>query len=262
MSSWRLDDDAVLSPAQLSQGGLLGPAARTMCGVVRRQSEIDASAASAEAEAWRQQELERKSETDASQSQAKKEKFATVADQSNDQEVAELTQGQILEAYDTFAKKMRGPPAPQEELTAEQLTALFAIFRGSGSPSVDFSTWGPFGHRIAKRADQLKSGQLKSVELYGSGDSETWEQSWRVYRAGCIILDQVSVSALDAYRDLLCHDPRQYGQAAWAIQYQADVWARLEQLERLRRKEAMEASLVPNHPFSPSGASWRTREVL
>ena len=204
-----------------------------MCGVVRRQSEIDAIAASAEAEAWRQQELVHKTETDASQSPAKKVKIATVADQSNDQEVAELTQEQILQAYDTLAKKICGPPAPQEELTAERLTALFAIFRGSGSPYVDFSTWGPFGHRIAKRARFsglvfTASGHLKSVELYGPGDFETWEQSWRVYRAGCIMLDQVSVSALDAYRDLMYHYSRRYGQAALAIQYQADVRARLE----------------------------------
>ena len=245
ISSWRQDDDAALSPA------------RILCGVVRRQSEIDAIAASAEAEAWRQHELERKSETDASQSQAKKVKIATMADQSNDQEVAESTQEQILEAYVMFAKKLVGPPAPQEKLTAEQLTALYTIFRGSSSQYVDFSTRGPFGHRIAKRSRFswlvfTASGQLKSVESYGPGGFETWEQSWRVYRAGCIMVDQVSVSTFDAYLGLMFHYSRRYGQAAWAIQYQADARARLEQLERLRRKGAAEADLATNHPSSPS----------
>ena len=176
---------------------------------------------------------------------AKKVKISTFADQSNDQEVTELTEDQILEAYDTFAKKMGGLPAPQEELTSEQLTALFTIFWCSGSPYEDFSTWSTFGHRIAKRARFsglvfTASGQLQSVELCGPGDFETWEQSWRVYRAGCIMLDQVSVSTRDAYHNLMFHHSRRYGQVVWVIQYQADVRARLEQWERLRP-----------HTFSP-----------
>ena len=44
-------------------------------------------------------------------------------------------------------------------------------------------------------------------------------------------------------------------QLVWAIQYQADVWARPEQLERLRRKGSAEASLIPNHTFS-SAKPW------
>ena len=75
------------------------------------------------------------------------------------------------------------------------------------------------------------------------------EQSWRLHRAGCIMLAQVSVSTLDAYRDLMFHYSRRYDQVVWAIQYQADVRARLEQLERLSRKGAAEASLIPNHAF-------------
>ena len=78
--------------------------------------------------------------------------ISTIADQSNDHEVTELIEDQILEAHDTVAKKMCGLPASQDELTAEQLTALVTILKGSGSPYVDFSTWRPFGHRIAKRS--------------------------------------------------------------------------------------------------------------
>ena len=70
------------------------------------------------------------------------------------------------------------------------------------------------GHRLAKRDPVFSglvftaSGKLQSVELYGPGDFETWEQSWRVYCAGCILLAQVLVSTLDAYRDLMFHYSR------------------------------------------------------
>ena len=39
----------------------------------------------------------------------------------------------------------------------------------STRPHVDFSTWGPFGERIAKRCRFSASGQLRSVELSGPG---------------------------------------------------------------------------------------------
>ena len=61
---------------------------------------------------------------------------------------------------------------------------------------------------------------LRSVELC---ELEDFETSWKAYRAGCIILDQVPVATLDA-------------QVEWAIQHQADVRAGLELLERLCRK--------------------------
>ena len=87
VSSWRLENDALPSPAHLSQGQLMEHAARI----------IDAS---------RQQELElgkvQRSEANAAQPGVKKVKISTVADQSNHQEMTELTEDQILKAYDTF----------------------------------------------------------------------------------------------------------------------------------------------------------------
>ena len=71
-------------------------AARIMCGVIKRQSEINAGAARADAS--RQQELElgmaQRSEANAAQPGAKKVKISTIADQSNHQEVTELTEDQ------------------------------------------------------------------------------------------------------------------------------------------------------------------------
>ena len=57
------------------------------------------------------------------------------------------------------------------------------------------------------------------------------ERSWRGYCVGCI---------LDAYHDLMFHYSRQY----WAIQHQADVRARFEQLERLRREGLVKSGAI------------------
>ena len=204
--SWRLDSDALLSLAQMSQGGLLVRAARIMCGVVKRQSEIDAAAA--RADVLCQQELElglaQKSEA---QSGAKKVKISTFADQSNDQEVTELIEDQILEA--------------------------FTIFKGSGWCSQ------PLGNQSS---------------CMGLGTSKPGKILEGV-SCGMHMLAQVSVSTLDAYRDLMFHCSRRYGQVVWVKQYQADVRAVLEQLERLRRKGAAGAILIPNHTFS-SAKPW------
>ena len=57
-------------------------------------------------DASRQQELElgkvQRSEANAAQPGVKKVKISTVADQSNHQDMTELTEDQILKAYDTF----------------------------------------------------------------------------------------------------------------------------------------------------------------
>ena len=62
---------------------------------------------------------------------------------------------------------------------------------------------------------------------------------------------------------LMFHYSRRYGQIVWAIQYQADVRARLEQLERLCREGAAEASLIPNHAFCPTRPrEWCFRQLV
>lgn len=57
-------------------------------------------------------------------------------------------------------------------------------------------------------------------------------------RAGCLMLGQVSHGTLDAYRDMLAQDNSQYGKESWGNISQADLRARLEQIERARRRGA------------------------
>ena len=85
----------------------------------------------------------------------KRVKLATVLDQTNDMKVKELDGKVVKEAFERFAavtgSVIGREPAPNQELTRDQLSGFHALLQGSGPHHVDFSVWGPFGHRIAKR---------------------------------------------------------------------------------------------------------------
>ena len=256
------------TPAARSQGGLLGLAARVASGaqerleVLRKRQEDQLTLQLLTAQA---------TGTAAAAASAaplpppgKKVKLSTVADQANDMEVGELTPAQIKAAYDKFENTMGGLPAPHEELTGEQLAALHALLQGSGPPYVDFSVWGPFGHRISKRVKlsalmRGPSGQLQPVELFGPPDFDSWEACFRVWRTGCLMLGAMTCAALDSYRDLMHLYHRRYGGASWGILYQADVRARLEQIDRVRRRGIAEHATAiaagAAHAYDP-GRPW------
>ena len=67
------------------------------------------------------------------------------------------------------------------------------------------------------------------------------------------MFDQVSPARLDAYKDKIDDYNTKYGSQMWSLIYQADMRARQEQTERLRRKgvtEHNEASQSGKpHPF-------------
>ena len=80
-----------------------------------------------------------------------------------------------------------------------------------GPPSilyVDFAVWGPFGHRISKKMKMVglvmgPKGELHQTECFGPSTFSDWEQSFRVFRTGCMMLEAISSSALDQYHDLI-----------------------------------------------------------
>ena len=85
--------------------------------------------------------------------------------------------------------------------------------------------------------------------------SRGWCSQPRACCSWCIVRDASCWHRYRCQLDLMFHYSRRYGQVVWAIQYQADVRALLKQLERLRRKGAAEASLIPNHAFCPTRPS-------
>ena len=154
----------------------------------------------------------------------KKMKIATVADQANDLEVPELGNTEVVAAYARFEDLTGGPPATNEELTIDQLTSLHALLQGSGPPYVDFAVWGPFGHRISKKMKMTglvigSKGELRQTECFGPSSFSDWEQSFRVWRTGCLMLNAITSSALDQYHDLIQRYFQRYGPSVWLILY-------------------------------------------
>jgi hypothetical protein len=201
----------------------------------------------------------------------KRVKLATVADQANDLEVPELGQAEVVAAYARFEATTGGPPSSSEELTTDQLTSLHALLQGTGPPYVDFAVWGPFGHRIAKKMKLSglvigAKGELRQTECYGPASYHDWEQSFRVWRTGCLMLNAISSATLDQYRDLIYRYVTRYGAPVWLILYQADVRARLESMERMRRKGQklhMLGTQIGERVFDPARPwDWSLREVV
>jgi hypothetical protein len=260
-----------LTVSERSKVEMFGKAARICCGrderievVRKRKHDLDMAQATAA------QTPEAVSSAVAAVAPAKKVKLSTVADQANDMEVVALSAEAVATAYANYEKITNGQPPPDVELTADQLTSLHALLGSSGPPYVDFSVWGPFGHRIAKKMKLTglilgADGNLQTKECFGPSTFLDWEASFKVYRTGCIMLNAVSISALDAYRDLISNYVLRYGQAVWLIIYQADVRARLEHLERARRKGArLHAASAPSGDYGYDTAKpwdWCFRNV-
>ena len=239
-SEWKVDGHTP-SLALRSKGGLMGAAARIAMGVQERADDVRKRTLEAIEVQRLQATAFATNARNAAEPPRKRVKLATVADQANDTECDELSAQMIGKAYEAFTKATGGQPAPHEELTSEQLAALNALLRGTGPPYVDFSVWGPFGHRIAKRVKlsgmvMKPGGELAPVELFGPENYEQWEACFRVWRTGCLMLEAFTLSTLEAYKDLISLYARRYGPGAWAIIYQTDVRCRLEHLDRMRRR--------------------------
>ena len=171
----------------------------------------------------------------------RKVKLSTIINQTDDLEVDILDDAAITAAYARYAKKIGAAPPPDQELSAEQLTTLHSLFQSGRAPYTDMAVWGPYHHRLAKKI-RLKGvrlnslGEIVPVEINGPPDFEAWRESYGVFKTGCIMFGQISPARLDCYEHHIRSYHERYGRGCWALLYQADVRARLELSERLRRQ--------------------------
>ncbi len=70
-------------------------------------------------------------------------KLNTVVNQSSDVELISLDGKSLAVAYANFKAVLGTVPPPDEELTAEQLTAAKTLLENDLVPYVDFAVWGP-----------------------------------------------------------------------------------------------------------------------
>ena len=185
--------------------------------------------------------------------------MALIADQLCEDEHTILDAKTIQEAYSRYQTKMGEYPAADEELTSEQRTCLHARFAEGRPPYVDFALWGPHGQRVLRKVKFKGSridpdGTISTIEITGPPSFSAWELSYSIFAVGCIMLGEISPARLEGYKKLIKRYHERYGPQTWAILYRADVRARLEFAERVRRRgqDELDAarSAGGDHPFS------------
>ena len=94
-------------------------------------------------------------------------------------------------------------PLEKEEVTDGQLSCLYHKLQSGQPPFVDMGVWGPHGDRIARAmrfvSQQWGDGQWKAVELPGAASLDAWEESWRIFRTGALMLQLATAATLDRY---------------------------------------------------------------
>ena len=177
-----------------------------------------------------------------------------------------------MEAYYAVYRKLMGhDPRPEEDITAEQLSGLKALFTSGAAPYVDLAIWGPFGQRTQRKLKLSglvlgTDGVLQQVQLYGPPDVETWAAGFAVFRTGCIMLEEVSISTLALWSIMVSEYTARYGSAVWALIYQTEVRARSELLTRTKRAGAtalaQSTAAGGSHSYNPNKPwDWVFREA-
>eukprot|EP00971_Amphidinium_carterae_P334914 6470463-Amphidinium_carterae.1 len=248
MDTWQTNS-GMPSATLLGQAGLMWRTARLVCG--QPTSQRDSLAPDVPLSAPAPAVSEPKEPT---------VKLSLIADQMQEVEVPVMTSAAILQCYETYKSRMGAYPHADEELTAEQLSCLAKLFNSSKVPYVDFSLWGPHGYRMQKKAKMRgvrlgPEGQIISVEILGPRTFEEWSSCFSIFKTGCIMLSQITPARLENYRDFVKRKHQYYGATSWPLLYQAEVRARMEEAERLRREGAIEHEEARNawgvHAFSP-----------
>lgn len=151
-------------------------------------------------------------------------------------------------------------PLEKEEVTDAQLSCLHHKLMSGQPPFVDIGVWGPHGDRIARAmrfvSQQWRDGEWKAVELPGAANLDAWEESWRIFRTGALMLQLATAATLDRYaaefRTRVLQHPDVWHLAAQAdIRYRTEFWS-----QEKRKQEAFHTShpalsaFVPTQPWN------------
>ncbi|CAE7036982.1 unnamed protein product [Symbiodinium sp. CCMP2592] len=174
----------------------------------------------------------------------RKIKMNGVLDQGDDSEFTLDDAKVTMLAYERYVNLMGGPPSPEQEPTAEQLSAMRRrVETLQLSPYADFAVWVPFAKKNLK-ALKLKTwtmqqdGSFVAKDLPGPPDHTAWLNSFRVYKTALLMLGIASLSVLQAYEEFIEKVTKRYV-GAWHLVASADDRARSEQLGRLKLKVQM-----------------------
>jgi hypothetical protein len=81
-------------------------------------------------------------------------------------------------------------------------------------------------------------GSFSHTEFKGPPDYDHWLACFKIFMSAMIMLGACAPPYLLAYAALIGHYAKRYGQACWALLYQAETRFRREVMERMRRRES------------------------
>eukprot|EP00971_Amphidinium_carterae_P185785 3688617-Amphidinium_carterae.1 len=98
-----------------------------------------------------------------------------------------MSQAEVEGAYRTYVNVMGTPPAPHEEATQEQLSAVRALLKDNLVPYVDMCLWTPSNQRLQRRMATSgmklsEDGTFRRTDQRAPPDYETWHQAFKVLR--------------------------------------------------------------------------------
>ena len=198
--------------------------------------------------------------------------FNTVTNQSSEVVMSVLEAGELKVAYDNYKAVFGVVPPVEEELTAEQLTAVQKFLEGDICPYVDFAVWVPHGNRMMRKLKLQgttfsSDGSIIPIEVSGPPDIDCWSRSYACLRTALISWKAVELGRLDMYANMIKRYVSRYGSSVWFQIYQAESRCRSEHMERVRRRgdeeRARALSAGMSHPLNPKRPwDWVWGEVL
>jgi len=178
----------------------------------------------------------------------------------------------MQELFNAYHQRYRCMPPEHAEPTRDQLSAFSFLIESNQTPYADFAVWGPHGHRLVKRMKMQgmimdSSGEFKTIELMGPPDFRNWKESYQLLKTVLVMFDVINMGSIEQYEDLIEKYTLRYPDT-WHVIYQADVRARMELLERHRRRGRTEHAIATQSgvghaydPVRPWNFSWEAMLV-
>ena len=198
--------------------------------------------------------------------------FNTVTNQSSEVVMSVLEASELKVAYDNYKAVFGVVPQVEEELTAEQLTAVQKFLESDVCPYVDFAVWVPHGNRMMRKLKLHGStfssdGSIIPIEVSGPPDIDCWCRSYACLRTALISWKAVELGRLDMYANMIKRYVSRYGSSVWFQIYQAETRCRSEHMERVRRRGDEERARAEaagmSHPMNPKRPwDWVWGEVI
>ena len=173
-------------------------------------------------------------------------KMSALIDQSDGSELLPPQAAEIDSWFQNYVLVMGSMPEEAEEPTSAQLAALAKrSVRNDQAPYTDFAIWTPYERKMSKVQrcriyTPLGDGTFLQKDLPGPGALQAWKASWAVFRTACLMLNLISLAALDSYSRRIEKLATQWP-SCWGLIYAADDAGRAEKMERIRRSLASEA---------------------